>query len=197
VVTRWGSEPRTSSTSAGRRRLIQHLARLRRLVQQLRRRPKLDRLDQPGVWMPRNRADAARMRHGAVGAGGPLSAKASLRGSDTRERLKDFRSVPNTVVSRVAAGPDEQHERRLLVGRRFERRADADELFGASTRTPAFAPRSESGRAERATCSARKVGRHAPALTRVRAPELSVGARLLRTISERAVRARADDRNYR
>ena len=104
METRWGSEPRTSSTSAGRRRLIQHLARLRRLVQQLRRRPKLDRLDQPGVWMPRNRADAARRRHGAAGAGGPLSAKASLRGSDTRERLKDFRSVPNTVVSRVAQG---------------------------------------------------------------------------------------------
>jgi hypothetical protein len=92
------------------------------------------------------------------GAGGPLSAKASLRGSDTRERPKDFRSVPNTVMTRVAAGPDEQHERRLLAGRRFERRADADELFGASTRTPAFAPRSESGRAERATCSAWKAG---------------------------------------
>ena len=104
METRWGSEPRTSSTSAGRRRLIQHLARLRRLVQQLRRRPKLDRLDQPGVWMPRNRADAARRRHGAVGARGPLSAKASLRGSDTRERLKNFRSVPNAVVSRVAQG---------------------------------------------------------------------------------------------
>ena len=35
-------------------------------------------------------------------------------------------------------------------------------VAGASTRTPAFAPRSESGRAERATCSARKAERHAP-----------------------------------
>ena len=36
-------------------------------------------------------------------------------------------------------------------------------VAGASTRTPAFAPRSESGRAERATCSARKAGRRTPA----------------------------------
>jgi hypothetical protein len=48
-------------------------------------------------------------------------------------------------------------------------------------RSPPFQPRREPRPTERATCIARKTGRYAPALARVRAPEWPSAARPLRT----------------